>query len=315
MNPLGLSDLDPKLVEAIKPLLLRVPHVASASSSTTTYGAPAPEWRAAAEQGKAIGPVRDVAMKWQGVLILLALPLGIIAPISIILFSLADLLNDRPGPFLPALVIPPAIVWTVFFWRLIQSTIKRVQRTTLQHYFTADILKALYPLLTLSPLESEYLDTIAAVLHEEKNLGTETARELITSLNSLLQAGRRLESEQAPLQMAKVVQTQVEAERNALEQRITTVSDAIARETFAESLALLEKRLARAQELAPIQERVEAQLSGIVQAMRSVQASVTSLGIVPGKTDLTEIQESARGLVQRTRAIEDAVQEVLRITH
>jgi hypothetical protein len=177
------------------------------------------------------------------------------------------------------------------------------------------MLQALRPLLTLTPLESEYLDAVGAVLQVNSPLGASTARGLMESLNELLEAGRRLEREQETLSSAIAGQslTQIQAERDALQQKLSVTGDAMARETLTESLALCERRLKRAGELNPLRERVEAQLGGIAQTMRSVQGSVAALRIAPGGADLTEFQENARGLVQRTRAIEEAMLEVMRI--
>ncbi|MGC4043099.1 MAG: hypothetical protein QM758_04780 [Armatimonas sp.] len=316
MPSLGLGDLDPKLAEAIKPLLVRATrHTPSAVEPNAPE--PSAEWRLVFDRARALGPIRSREAWWLNVLLIFAGLFGTIVPFLAILAYGLDSFGRHPAFLLsPAFTIAAFVLWTGLWWWIFLRTINRWTQLTFQHYLQSPVLQAICPLLTLTTLESEYMDTIGAVLQADRQLGTDTAHGLLESLNELLTAGRRLEREQETLRAAQARQSlsQIEAERNALQQRLTTISDAIARETLSESLSLCNKRLARAQELVPLQERVEAQLDGIVQTMRSVQTSVASLSLTPGRNDLAELRESARGLVLRTRAIEDAVQEVLRIT-
>jgi hypothetical protein len=166
-----------------------------------------------------------------------------------------------------------------------------------------------------SKIEGMYSQATAEVISAEETLGSETARELLNSLNELLLAARRLESEKNVLDGALSGQSlaEIETERDMLSTRRDATGDEMARETLSESLALCEARLGRARALAPVHERVEAQLGGISQTMRSVQSSVAALRIAPGETDLSALQETARNLTQKTYAIESAVQEVLRL--
>ncbi|MGC4043097.1 MAG: hypothetical protein QM758_04770 [Armatimonas sp.] len=318
MNPLSLTDLDPKLAEALKPLLLRIPRTTSANPFEPNPQDPPAEWRAATEQARVLGPLRSRALMWQGALVGAAFPLGTIAPLFFLAVILMDSLSGgrvRFIPFHPALTIFATAAWVALCWWYILFTQRQIQKAVLRHYFTPEILQALRPLLTLSPLESEYLDAVGALLKAGSSLGGTVAGDLFASLNELLTAGRRLEREQATLSEAQAGQSiaQIQMEQVSLQEKMASTTDGMARETIAESLALCERRLERARQLAPLQERVGAQLGGITQTMRSVQASVAALRLAPGGADLQALQESARGLIQRTQAMEGAVQEVLHI--
>lgn len=314
MSQLALGDLDPKIAEALKPLLLRVPR-------TIFPHAPDPpsEWRVVADQARAMGPVRDRVFMWQGALVGIVVPLATVAPFGVLIFAILDLITGAHGshllPISPILAMSSTAIWTALCWWFILGTQHKSERITLEYYFTPEILQALRPMLTFSPMEDEYLDAVGALLKTDSTLGSGTAADLLRSLNELLVAGRRLEREQTTLSEAQAGQSiaQIEADQAALMQRIAATTDSIARATLSESLALCERRLARAQKLAPLQERIAAQLDGITQTMRSVQGSVASLRLLPQGVELEELQASARSLVQRTSAIENAVQEVLQI--
>ena len=165
-------------------------------------------------------------------------------------------------------------------------------------------------------VETAYGESAAAVLEASDILGEITARELLSALNDLLAAARRLEDEKSALDAAMAGQSlaQIEAERDGLQARIEASSDTVAKETLTESIKQCEARLVRARGLAPLQERIDAQLLGISQTMRSVQSSVASLKLAPSTSaDLDALRETARELAGRTRAIEDAVREVISI--
>jgi hypothetical protein len=90
----------------------------------------------------------------------------------------------------------------------------------------------------------------------------------------------------------------------------------VAREAIGQSLELLEERLKDAGALQPGLERVEAQQEVIEQTFGSVQAALSRMKVAPSRIDPPDIQELRRSVVQvrdQTRAVEQAVEEVLTV--
>jgi hypothetical protein len=211
----------------------------------------------------------------------------------------------------------PCFILAIVFTLLVT---KETKSTSILNIKPRDVIPSATVVATLRTLgrsetDGAYCLAAAEVFSAETSLGTGTAKELLNSLGELLGAARRLEGEKNSLEAALAGQSlaEIESERDALSTRRDATGDEMARETLSESLMLCEARLGRARALAPVRERVEVQLDGISQTMRSVQSSVAALRIAPGETDLSALQETARNLTQKTHAIESAVQEVLRL--
>ena len=89
-----------------------------------------------------------------------------------------------------------------------------------------------------------------------------------------------------------------------------------ARRAIEQSIELLETRCQVAQTLQPSLERVEAQQEVILQTLASVQSSLARMKVAPAALtapDIAVIQSSISEVTGQTRAVEQAVQEVMSI--
>lgn len=174
--------------------------------------------------------------------------------------------------------------------------------------FTLDLLQKLPATLPFSQAEWAYVEGVLALLKVQGALRTEPTHELLTTLNGLLRAARRLEQEKARFSRQSVAE--LLAERAILQARLEQTTDPLTRQTWAENLALLERRLAQAQTEAPLRERIDAQWEGALQSLRTTQMLLASLTPSPLPLPLDTLREEVRQLRARTQAVEAALQEV-----
>lgn len=193
---------------------------------------------------------------------------------------------------------------------------------------SSQVIAAVLPAVATTPGEKAYTSAVTALLDAQSEIGAGSAREIIGSLNGLLSGLRRLQSQHEMVDQAMNAQSLAEAqeERERLSKRLENSRDEIARETLRESLALCEARLERAEAMSPMRERIEAQIEAALQVMASVRVSLAGLplassgasgaGVVSlkiGDPQRDAVRASADRLQRQTVAMENAVQEVLRL--
>ena len=181
---------------------------------------------------------------------------------------------------------------------------------------SAEELRALSKGLELGKPETIYLETVCAMLEAGGNISEMTGRDILSTLNTLLEQARFVNDRLERLRKATGAESTVELveERDRLAGRIARVEDPQARQDLTQSLAMCDVRLRSARELSPLLERLDAQSEVIEQTFLSVQASVSRLQIAPTAITAPDVEEVKRvvdHVTAQTQAVEDAVQEVM----
>jgi hypothetical protein len=177
-------------------------------------------------------------------------------------------------------------------------------------------LRALSTGLDLGRSETIYLDSVCALLEAGDNVSDQTGRDILGTLNELLEQARYVEDRLTRLHKAASTESVegLEKERERLAQRIEEVEDSQARGDLTQSLEICDARLQNAQALAPLIERLDAQREVIQQTLLSVQSSVSRLQVAPSAISAPDVEEVKRVMSQisaQTHAVEDAVQQVM----
>jgi hypothetical protein len=168
----------------------------------------------------------------------------------------------------------------------------------------------------LTRAERIYVETLGELLGAAHVLGEPTARDLLPQLNELLENDRHLESQRLRAQAAIGIRTapQLEAERADLARRAEAATDPVARQAMLQSLQLCDERLRSFRALEPHLVRIDAQRELISQTFASVQSALAGTqvqSLAPGAVIGEDLQQSVRQINQQTRAVEQAVQELM----
>jgi hypothetical protein len=292
MQQIALKDLDPQIAEKIK---------ASANSI----------WGPHNHQPEDVS-VRSVIMKrWKGK------GWGVARPT--ILGSLTGL---GIGVGLGALIGNPGAMGGLGFLGCYLGTLgtlfgsMAMRRKSVQTNMSAEELRAVMHIASLSPTEASYIEVVCSLLEASENIPEEIAREILQSLSILIEHYRHIDAQLERLK--KVVGNEsveaLEAEHSRLVDRTAQVDDPQAKEDMQQSLAMCEKRLQDVRVLAPSIERLEAQKEVLHQTLMTIQASVVRLQAAPRAVslpDTTELRQAVDEVTIKTRAVEEAVAEVL----
>ena len=154
------------------------------------------------------------------------------------------------------------------------------------------------------------------MLEAGDNISEMTGRDILSTLNTLLEQARFVNDRLERLRKATGAESTVELveERDRLAGRIARAEDPQARQDLTQSLAMCDVRLRSARELSPLLERLDAQSEVIEQTFLSVQASVSRLQIAPSALTAPDVEEVKRvvdEVTAQTQAVEDAVQQVM----
>lgn len=187
---------------------------------------------------------------------------------------------------------------------------------SVQTSMSAEELRAVMHIASLSPTEASYIEVVCSLLEAGENISEEIAREILQSLSILIERYRHIDAQLERLK--KVVGNEsveaLEAEHSRLVDRTAHVDDPQAKEDMQQSLAMCEKRLQDVRALAPSIERLEAQKEVLHQTLMTTQASVVRLQSAPRAVslpDTTELRQAVDEVTMKTRAVEEAVAEVL----
>ncbi len=196
--------------------------------------------------------------------------------------------------------------------------IRGFQRTNreLSRFASADLLRGAAVLVALSRAEQLYCEAVAALVDAGAVLNEAVQREILQQLNALLESHRKLEGPVRQLRAASVggAVEALEQEVAELAQRRDTHEDEAARRTMEQSIALCTERLNHARAMEPAREKAEAQQELILQSMASVQARLARIGtagLPAPEADAEAVRESVTQVCQQTRAVEEAVAEVV----
>jgi hypothetical protein len=181
---------------------------------------------------------------------------------------------------------------------------------------TAEELRSLSQGVELGWSEKVYLDTVCALMEAGGQVADDVGRSILRAAGDLLEQARyvgvRLERLRAAASASSVAD--LAAERDRLAERAEQAIDAQARADLAQSLKMCEQRLQNARTLEPLIERLDAQREVIHQTLLSVHSSVSRLQVAPAALAAPDVEEVQRVLGQvtaQTKAVEDAVQEVM----
>ena len=194
----------------------------------------------------------------------------------------------------------------------------------LRHQYEHLLLRELLSQVPQTRAERTYAEIISLLTergpsgngHSEKE-----SRSLLSQMNALMQAGSELEAQEKKLR-ASAAPDQVAAlqsEREQLERRRDAAADPVARQALAQSLELCSARLEGARRLGPVRERVQAQQEFVAQTLLTLQGALAHRDAVPegGGPSVSlpqaaaQVQEVVAQINNQTRAVEEAVQEVL----
>jgi hypothetical protein len=195
------------------------------------------------------------------------------------------------------------------------SIAMRARPTALRPLSEAELRRAAASLPS-NPSEQRYLGTLYELLSAAPALGQQPARDLLPQLNELLQNDRHLElqRERAQAAMGSRTPAELEAERADLARRTEAATDPVARQAMQQSLELCEERLRGIYALEPQLARIEAQRELISQTFASVQSALAGVQATSGAPAATGVERLGRTVLQinqQTRALEEAVQEVI----
>ena len=147
-----------------------------------------------------------------------------------------------------------------------------MRRKSVQTSMSAEELRAVLPLASLSRTEASYIEVVCSLLEAGENIPEEIALEILQSLSILIERYRHIDAQLERLK--KVVGNEsveaLEAEHSRLVDRTAQVDDAQAKEDMQHSLAICEKRLQDVRTLAPSIERLEAQKEVLHQTLMTV---------------------------------------------
>ncbi|MBC7806139.1 MAG: hypothetical protein H7145_08315 [Akkermansiaceae bacterium] len=244
-------------------------------------------------------------------------PRPVIAMVTVFLMVVA---HGFAGPFLAAMVLLLGFLlgYSSYSQEIYRRAGNENTTKTLVKGFLADALCQVYRTRT----EHTYCDAVRELCPRQAGkegvISADLRREQMTQLNALLDSGRRLDAVRA--EIANVLATAsvetLRAEADALRQRQEQSSDPGTRSAFAQSLALCEERLRRAESLDSLTERIEAEQELVYQAFRAAQSSIASLRVSPAAagidaaTGTTAVAGVAETIGRQTRAVEAAVQEL-----
>jgi hypothetical protein len=183
---------------------------------------------------------------------------------------------------------------------------------------TSEELRALSTGLQLEQPQAVYLDTVCALLEAGENVSELTGRDILATLGELLEHAQYVGGRLERLRSASSTESlkDLEAERQRLSERAAVAADEQARDDLTRSLTICDDRLRHARELAPLIERLDAQREVVLQTMLSVQSSVSRLQVAPAPITAPEVEDVRRVVSEvtaQTRAVEDAVQQVMSI--
>ena len=181
---------------------------------------------------------------------------------------------------------------------------------------TPEEIRALADGMDLDRPQTIYLDTVCALMEAGGNVSDSTGRDILSTLNELLEQALYVRGRLDRLQKAASTESvlELEQERARLADRAAKAEDSEARADLDQSLAICDERLKNALSLEPLIERMDAQREVIEQTMLSVQSSVSRLLVAPAAVaapDVEEVKRIVSEVTAQTRAVEDAVQQVI----
>ena len=231
------------------------------------------------------------------------------------LFLLAGGINSGaiPGPLV---IAGPALGGLTYWlsWRVNKQ--RRVD--VLDRSMTSEEVRSACSVINATVSETSYFESIALILEIGAQLDAQAGKDILSELNVLIAQACQLQAHRDNLRSAISADSAgaLVAQREDLRTKLSRTTDEAARRAIEQSIELLETRCQAAQTLQPSLERVEAQQEVIRQTLASVQSSLARMKVAPDALvapDIAVIQSSISEVSGQTRAVEQAVQEVMSI--
>jgi hypothetical protein len=219
-----------------------------------------------------------------------------------------------PGPLVMAAPALGGLTYGLSWW------VNKQQRVDdLDGSMTSEEVRAAGSVISATPSEVSYFESIALLIELGRQLDGQAGRDILSELNVLIAQARQLHAHRDDLRAAINAESVhvLIAQREDLRARLLRTTDEAARGAIEQSIALLDTRCEAAQTLQPGLERVEAQQEVIRQTLASVQSSLARMKVAPGELitpDLAVIQSSISEVTGQTRAVEQAVQEIMSVS-
>lgn len=196
-------------------------------------------------------------------------------------------------------------------------TLRATPKATLRRAVLLSEMKAVFPLLTLTRAERIYCDALLLLARTEADETTsQTLRETLKQLNTLLQSHRQVEARRLSLLPIMGMNSipELEAEYGELGRRLDAATDSVTRQSLQQSLQMCANRLENARNLTQSLERLNVQQEAIVQTLSTTLSAMARMQVAPdAQTALVaeEIAATISDMNQRTYAVEQAVEEVI----
>ncbi|MGC4043227.1 MAG: hypothetical protein QM758_05440 [Armatimonas sp.] len=218
-----------------------------------------------------------------------------------------------PGPMVIAGPALGGLTYWLSWWGNKQKRVGDLDRS-----MTSEEVRAAGSVIKATPSETSYFESLALILEIGAPLGGQTGQDILSELNVLIAQSRQLQTHRDNLRAATNAESAdaLVAQREDLRAKLSRTTDEAARRAMEQSIALLETRCQVAQTLQPSLERVEAQQEVILQTLASVQSSLARMKVAPDALiapDIAVIQNSISEVTGQTRAVEQALQEVMSI--
>ena len=299
MMRLRLSDIDPGLARRVREREAQAAVVADSFGGVSSLSR----------------LVRRRAMAEQGMRTLF----GAVAFLAtFVLFHLLVVTGRWAGPPLPGLftaAVPALALYAI---------LSRHYGRRLRHQYEHLLLRELLSQVAQTRAERTYAETVFLLTERgmSKNEPREKeSRSLLAQMNALMRAGSELEAQETKLRGSTAPDqvAALQAESEELERRRDAATDPAARQALTQSLELCAARLESARRLGPVRERVQAQQEVVTQTLLTLQGALVHRNAVPEGGDASlslppvaaRVQEVVTQINNQTRAVEEAVQEVL----
>ncbi|RYG21240.1 hypothetical protein EON82_19175 [bacterium] len=177
---------------------------------------------------------------------------------------------------------------------------------------TNEELVHLAPALRLTRIQRAYLD--ARTVLESLALPAEMESELTGQLTQLVDEEARLLAMKEQGNVRATPPEAIEAELEALRERLAAATDPASRDALEHGLRTCERRLASAQGLSLVIQRIDAQLEMIAQSIGDVRDGLHRMRMAPESSatsvEMVSIRETLEHVQNHAAAIEKAVAEV-----
>jgi uncharacterized membrane protein YccC len=193
-----------------------------------------------------------------------------------------------------------------------------VLRHRIRQHFSGALLILGLTKIARTPLERTYASIVAELSKAKGETEESTAYALLGHVNGLVASGSQLEARLMDIRrtVGEDSLKQLESELRELQARAMAAKDPDARTALLQSADICAGCIENTQALHALEERLSAQLELVFQTLTSVQTSFLRMRNAPeGITgaSVEKIAEMVNGIQGQTRAVEQAVAEVMQL--